>query len=74
MGTVQPVQDQPLRSNTVIIRKGLLGGVQVMLYDGHHYRMATNNLDLLGQARALVKDLNKGDYFCPIELSVLALF
>ena len=74
MSTVQPIQDQHLRSNTVIIRKGLLGGVQVMLYDGHQYRMATNNLDLLGQARALVKDLDKGDYFCPIELSVLALF
>ena len=74
MSTIQPLQAQELRPNTVIIRKGRLGGVSVMLYDGQHYRTATNNQDLLTRAQELVKDVGKGDYSCPLELGVLALF
>ena len=71
---IQPLQSQDLRPQTVIIRKGLLGGVQVMLYAGQHYHLAKNNQDLLARAQALVKDVGKGDYPCPLELSVHAVF
>lgn len=71
---IQPLHNRDLRSHTVIIRKGLLGGVQVMLYDGRHYHLAKNNQELLTPAQALVKDVGKGDYPCPLELSVHALF
>ncbi|HEY1349037.1 MAG TPA: hypothetical protein VGF67_05370 [Ktedonobacteraceae bacterium] len=71
---IQPLQSQDLRHHTVIIRKGLLGGVQVMLYDGQHYHLAKNNQDLLAQSQALVKDAGKGDYPCPLDLSVHAVF
>ena len=52
----------------------LAGGVQVMLYAGQHYHLAKNNQDLLARAQALVKDVGKGDYPCPLELSVHAVF
>jgi hypothetical protein len=71
---IQPIQSRNLRPQTVIIRKDLLGGVQVMLYDGQHYHLAKNNQELLAYAQALVKDVDKGDYPCPLELSVHALF
>lgn len=71
---MQPLQNQDLRPHTVIIRKGLLGGVQVMLYDGLHYHLAKNNQDLLAQSQALVKNVGKGDYPCPLDLSVHAVF
>lgn len=71
---IQPLHSRDLRPQTVIIRKGLLGGVQVMLYDGRHYHLAKNNQELLAYAQALVKDVGKGDYPCPLELSVHALF
>lgn len=74
MSMLQPLQSRELRPQTVIIRKGLLGGVQVMLYDGQHYHLAKNNRDLLAQAQALVKDVGKGDYPCPLEISVRAVF
>ncbi len=71
---IQPLQSRDLRPQTVIIRKGLLGGVQVMLYDGQHYHLAKNNQELLAHAQALVKDVGKGDYPCPLELGVHAMF
>ncbi len=71
---MQPLQSRDLRPHTVIIRKGLLGGVQVMRYDGRHYHLAKNNQDLLAQPQALVKNVGKGDYPCPLELSVHTVF
>jgi hypothetical protein len=62
---VQPLQSRDLRPQTVILRKGLLGGVQVMLYDGQHYHLAKNNQELLARAQALVQDVGKGDYPAP---------
>lgn len=71
---IQPLQSRDLRPQTVILRKGLLGGVQVMLYDGRYYQLAKNNQDLLARAQALVRNVGKGDYPCPLELSVHAVF
>jgi hypothetical protein len=45
-----------------------------MLYAGQHYHLAKNNQDLLARAQALVKDVGKGDYPCPLKLSVHTVF
>lgn len=74
MSMIQPLQSRDLRPHMVIIRKGLLGGVQVMLYDGRYYHLAKNNQELLARAQVLVKDVGKGEYPCPLELSVHAIF
>ncbi|GHO59186.1 hypothetical protein [Ktedonobacter robiniae] len=71
---LERVNKQDLQPSTIVLRKTAPTAVQVLLFTGSIYLPSRPDDKLNEQALAVVAEQPEGDYYCPLEVAIIAHF